>query len=182
MKRFALVLLLAAAFCWPAFAQSTDDTPASKEDVERYFAVAKSHDMMKKMMATMSETMRQVFHEQYLEHKDDLPADYESKIDADLNEMFVNMPMDDILQAMAPAYQKHLTKGDVDNLIAFYSTPTGQKLLSEMPAILADSMRDALPIITKYAEGVRTKLQKETDDMIAQGKKPSAGKAPSASN
>jgi uncharacterized protein len=181
MKRFALVLLLAAAFCCPAFAQSTDDTPASKEDVERYFAVAKSHDMMQKMMKTMSTSMQEVFHQQYLQHKDELPADYESTISARVSEMFMNMPMDDILQAMAPAYQKHLTKGDIDNLIAFYSTPTGQKLLTEMPAILGDAMQSAMPIITKYVDTTRARLQKETDDMIAQNKKPAA-KAPSTNN
>jgi uncharacterized protein len=183
MKRFVPVAVVIVVLAFSCFAQnSTDDSPATQADVERYFQIAKSHDTMQKLMKTMSNSMQEMFHQQYLQHKDELPADYESKIATDLNGMFTNMPMDEILQAMVPAYQKHLTKGDIDNLIAFYSTPTGQKLLSEMPAIMADAMRGATPIILKYTETFRTKLQKETEDMIAQAKKSSDNKTPPTSN
>jgi hypothetical protein len=135
------------------FAQtSTDQTPATKADVERYFQVAKSQDMMKKVVAVMAQNMNQMFHQQFLKHKAELPPDYETKITAMMDDLFNNMPMDEMLQAMVPAYQKHFTKGDIDNLIVFYSSPTGAKLLREMPAIMADSMQDAMPIMTKYME------------------------------
>lgn len=129
--------------------------------------------MMKKMMGTMTQSMHQMFHEQYLKHKDELPADYESEITATMDGMFENMPMDEMMQAMVPAYQKHLTKGDIDNLVAFYSSPTGEKFLREMPAMMAEAMQDMMPIMTKYVETVQQRLQKETDVMIAQSKKQS---------
>jgi hypothetical protein len=49
--------------------------------------------MMKKLMASMTQSMHQMVHEQYLKHKDELPADYESKMTARTDEMFDNMPM-----------------------------------------------------------------------------------------
>ena len=52
-----------------------------------------SRDMMKKMMATMSQSMHQMLHEQYLKDKNNLPADYESKMTARTDEMFENMPL-----------------------------------------------------------------------------------------
>ena len=45
-----------------------------------------------------------------------------------------------MLDDMIPVYQKHLTKSDVDEMIKFYSTPTGQKFLREMPAMTAEGM------------------------------------------
>jgi hypothetical protein len=87
-----------------------------------------------------------------------------------------------MMQAMVPAYQKHLTKGDIDNLVAFYSTPTGEKLLRDMPAIMAESMQDMMPIILKYSDSVKQKLLKETDAMIAQSKKQSDAKTPATHN
>lgn len=87
-----------------------------------------------------------------MKHKDNLPADYESKIASMMDDMFQNMPRDEMTQAMVPAYQKHLTKGDIDNLVAFYSTPTGAKLLREMPSMLAEAMQSMMPIMTKYVE------------------------------
>lgn len=183
MKRLLFVVAVVFVATWTCVAQtSIDDSPASKEDVERYFHVVNSHDMMKKMMAAMSQSIHQMMHEQYLKDKDNLPTDYELKMGARRDEMFQNMPIDEMMQAMAPAYQKHLTKGDIDNLIAFYSTPTGAKLLREMPAIMAEGMQDMMPIMTKYIDTVKQTLLKETNDMMVQSKKPSTGKSPATQN
>jgi hypothetical protein len=175
---FAGVMLL---FSWTCIAQtSVDDSPATKEDVEKYLQVVHSHDTMKKMVVAMSQGMHQMLHEQYL--KDNLPADYESKMTARMDAMFENMPWDDMMQAMAPVYQKHFTKGDLDNLVAFYSSPTGSKLLREMPSIMADAMQSMTPVITKYVDTVKQTLLKETDDMIAQSKKLSDNKTQATHN
>ncbi len=183
MKRLLLVIGLVLVFSWTCIAQtSAGDSPATKADVERYFQTVKSHDMMKKMVAAMIPSMHQMFHEQYLKHKDELPADYEEKINAMMDEMFANIPMDQMMQAMVPAYQKHLTKGDIDNLVAFYSTPTGEKLMREMPSIMAESMQDMMPIMTKYMETVKETLLKKTEVMIAESKKASSNTTPASHN
>jgi hypothetical protein len=83
---------------------------------------------------------------------------------------------------MVPAYQKHFTKADIDNLVAFYSSPTGEKLLRELPSIMAESMQDVMPIMSKYMETVQQRLLKETDDMIAQSKKQPKASAPATNN
>jgi hypothetical protein len=87
-----------------------------------------------------------------------------------------------MVQAMVPAYQKHLSKGDIDNLIAFNSSSTGQKLLREMPSITAEWMQSAMPIMVKYKDTVQQTLLKETDVMIAESKKQSGAKAPATHN
>jgi hypothetical protein len=179
MKRILLVIGMALAFSWTCVAQTNaDDSPATKADVERYFQIVKSHDMMKKMMAAMTQSMHQMMHEQYLKHRNELPPDYESKMTAMMDDMFANMPMDEMMQAMVPAYQKHLTKGDIDNLVAFYSTPTGEKLLRDMPAIMAESMQDMMPIMTKYMDTVKQTLLKKTEVMIADSKKATKATTP----
>ena len=183
MKRLFLAVCVVLFLSGSGFAQTNaDDSPPTKADVEKYFQIVKSHDMMKKLMASMSQSLQQIEHEQYLKHKDELPADYESKMIARMNEMFDNMPWDALTQAMVPAYQKHFTKGDIDNLVAFYSSPTGEKVLREMPAIMAESMQDMMPIMTKYMETVKQTLLKETDVMIVQSKKQPGANAPGSHN
>ena len=183
MKRFLLLAGLILSLGWTCVAQTNAaDSPATKEDVERYLQVVQSHDMLKKVLAVMSQARHQMLHEQYLQHKDDLPTDYESKMTARMDQMLDNMPWDEITQAMVPAYEKHFTKGDIDNLIAFYATPTGQKLLRELPTIMAEAMQDMMPVMTKYLETVQQRLQKETDDMIAQSRKRSHASAPANRN
>jgi uncharacterized protein len=183
MKRFLLAACVVFFLSWSGFAQtSTDDTPATKADVERYFQAMHSHDMMKKIMATMTQSMHQVFHEQYLKHKDELPADYEAKINAMMDDMFADMPMDEMMQATVPVYAKHLTKGDIDNLVWFYSTPTGAKLLQDMPAIMAESMQAMMPTMAKYMDNIQQTLMKKTEVMIADSKKSSGNKTTAPHN
>jgi hypothetical protein len=183
MKRLVLAVAAVLVLGCLGFAQtSADDSPASKADVERYFQIVKSHDMMKKLMASMAQGIHQMTHDQYVKHQDELPSGYEAKMNEMMDEMFNDMPMDEMMAAMVPSYQKHFTKGDMDNLVAFYSSPTGEKMLRELPAIMTESMQDMMPVMTKYLDTVRQTLLKRTDEMIAQSKKPSNGKTPATSN
>jgi uncharacterized protein len=76
-----------------------------------------------------------------------------------------------MIQAMVPAYQKHMTKGDLDVIVAFYSSPTGQKLLRETPAMTAESMQTMMPIMQKYMEKVQNRVQEQTTAMLKQAEK-----------
>jgi len=69
---------------------------------------------------------------------------------------------------MIPVYQKHLTKGDVDGLVAFYSSPTGEKMLKEMPAIMSESMQAASGVM----QDMMAKMTQRVNDEIAQMQKP----------
>src|SRR5580698_1514637 len=140
MRRFLFAAILSATFCWTGWAQTAADAPATKADIERYLDAVHSHDMMLKMVDAMSKPMHQMAHEQCIKFKDKLPADCEARMTRTMDDMMKQMPFDEMMQAMVPAYQKHFTKGDMDALIAFYSAPTGQKILQEMPAIVGEAM------------------------------------------
>ncbi|MGA9352810.1 MAG: DUF2059 domain-containing protein [Terriglobales bacterium] len=166
MKRLFLPALLCLAFSCSAFAQQTDDTPATKEDVQRYFDAMHLHDMMLQMIDAMAKPMHQMVHDQYVKDKDKLPDDFEEQMNKQMDSMFKDMPWDEMIQAMVPAYEKHLTKGDIDAIVAFDSSPTGQKLLREMPALMTDSMQSMMPIMQKYVEKVQNRIQEQTEAML----------------
>jgi hypothetical protein len=172
MKRPALVLLACLFFASISLAQQNDaNAPASKADIEGYLDALHSRDMAKNMMATMATQMQKMIHEQ-IEKQSNLPPDFEARIDKTMNDYWKDLPVDDIIDVMIPVYQKHLTKGDVDILIAFYSGPTGQKVLKEMPAIMSESMQAASGIIQK----MMAKVMQRVDDEIAQVQKANDGK------
>ena len=58
-----------------------------------------------------------------------------------MDNMVKDMPLDDMLNDMIPIYQKHLTKEDLDGILAFYASPIGQKLQREQPAMTQESMQ-----------------------------------------
>jgi hypothetical protein len=166
VKRFLIAALLCAGFSWTGLAQTAADAPATKDDVERYFQAVRSHDMMLKMMEAMSKPMHQSTHEQCQRDKDKLPADCEARINKVLDSMVKEMPFDEMTQAMVPAFQKHFTKGDMDALIAFYSAPTGQKVLAELPAVMAEGMQAMMPIMRKHVDKITDRTQREIADMM----------------
>ena len=55
--------------------------------------------------------------------------------------LFKDMPIDEMIDAMVPIYQKHLTKEDLDAILSFYSSPVGQKLQREQPAMMQETMQ-----------------------------------------
>jgi len=172
MKRPALALLVFFLFASISFAQQTDaDAPASKADIERYSDIMHIRDMMKNMMSSVTTEMHKLIHE-HLAKQPNLLPDFEARMDKQMDDTWKDFPSDDLLDVMIPVYQKHLTKGDVDVLVALYSAPTGQKMLKEMPAMMSESMQAASGIIQK----MMAKAMQRVDDEIAQIQKSYDGK------
>jgi uncharacterized protein len=173
MKRLLIVIGLCFAFCLTTFAQQGNDAPATKEDVQRYLDVMHSNEMMRQMLDAMAKPMHQMVHEQYAKDKDKLPPDFEERMNKVMDSMFHDMPFDEMMQAMIPAYQKHLTKGNINDLVVFYSSPTGQKLLRELPSMTADAMQSMMPIMRDYMEKVQDRVQQETAQLLEESTKKS---------
>jgi hypothetical protein len=176
MKRIFLALSASFVFAMSGLAQqSPSDAPATKEDVQKYLAVMHAREMMAQTVEAMSKPMHQMIHDQYFKDKDKLPADFETRMNKMLDDMMKGFPWDEMLQSMVPVYQKHFTKGDIDAVVAFYSTPTGQKLLREMPAMMAESMQTMMPLLRKHMDAMTEQMQEQVAEMIKEsGARPAA--------
>jgi hypothetical protein len=159
MKRL-LIALACLAFCAPALAQSADE-PASKDDVILYMRTMRSHDMLQKMMQVQSQSIQNLLRDQLVKDKGKLPPGYEARMKKVMDDLLQNLPVDDIVQAMIPAYQKHFTKGDIEAMNAFYSSPVGQKVLEELPAVIQEGNEAAMPLVSNYLTEWKGRMEKE---------------------
>lgn len=75
-----------------------------------------------------------------------------------IDDMFAEMPLDEMMNAAISIYQRHLTKTDLEELIRFYSSPVGQKMISEQPQILQESMQAGAAIQRKRMDEVMVKV------------------------
>jgi hypothetical protein len=183
VKRFILATIILLCTSSIGFAQQDPaNSPATKEDVQKYLEIMHSREMMTKMIDAMTKPMHQMMHEQYEKNKDKLPGDFETRMNKLMDDTMKNFPWDEILDSMVPVYQKHFTKGDVDHLVAFYSTPTGQKVLRELPAITAESMQLMLPIMQQKIEAMTRDLQQQVAEMIKQSEAKPGQNAPTSKN
>jgi uncharacterized protein len=159
MKRhcvfLAVVLLVASATFAQQPTDSTGDAPASKEDIQKLFEVMQIHQQMRQVMdATMkqqSALMRETLKKRYPQTS----AERIAQADRLIAETMKDMPLDAMLDDMIPIYQRHFSKIDIDAISTFYASPTGQKMMREMPALTSESMQ------ASYA-----RMQKQMDAMM----------------
>jgi len=178
MNRFLGTASFLIAFSLTGWAQQAADTPASKEDVEIYFQVTRSRELLDKTIAAMSKPMRQLVQQQCEKDKEKLPPDCEVQLNKIIDDMWKRMPWDEMLHAMIPAYQKHFTKGDIETLTAFYASPTGQKVLKEMPVITGEAMESMMPILRKRMDEMARHVQEQAAEWARASQKESGQPAP----
>src|SRR5689334_23233064 len=65
-----------------------------------------------------------------------LPADFEKKAPLVVGEA---LPYDELIQFTAQVYGSRFSEKELNDIIAFYKTPTGVKLSKELPGIVHDT-------------------------------------------
>lgn len=68
-----------------------------------------------------------------------------------ISEQFDRMPSI-FVRFVAPIYQKHLSRDDVDALIVFYKSPAGRSIVEKMPMISQESQVVAVEIGKRLGE------------------------------
>jgi hypothetical protein len=168
MKRL-LIAIACIALCAPGLVQSgwaqSSDEPASKDDVILYMRTMHSHDLFLRTMQVQVQTMQQLLREQILKDKGSVPADFDTHMKKAMDDLVKTMPIDEITEAMIPAYQKHFTKSDIEAMNTFYSSPVGQKVLEELPAVMQEGSQAAMPIMSKYLTEWKTRMEQEAKEM-----------------
>jgi len=151
--------------------------PASREDVQNLFAVLNLDRMMKVTMQAAAEQVKTNLPEIMKQQNIEIPKD---QLDAMTEDMFHDYPMKEVLDSMVPVYQKHLNKADVANIVAFYQSPTGQKMLNEMPEMSKEAMQAANPVMKEWMSSLMQRMQDKARSLARQNasRKPETNSKP----
>ena len=74
---------------------------------------------------------------------------------------------------MVPIYQRHFSAADIQGLLRFYRSPLGRKVITEMPATMAEGMQLGQEWGRQRAQAMLADLQK-SGRIDAQGRCPAA--------
>jgi hypothetical protein len=162
MTKRWLPIILILAVVTALFAQS--DTPATREDVMKLFDIMKIHEQMILLMDTVAKQQRTMIHETMRKRMPQITDQELARLDQFTSEIMKDMNLDGMLDDMVPVYQKHLSKSDVDSMNVFYSSPTGQKLMKEMPAMTAESMQAAGPRMQAMMDKMMDRIEKMAEE------------------
>ena len=120
MKKSLLIL----SFCiltFSANAQNSTKTEKIKQLLELTGSGKLGIQMMNQMMSSFKNSYSKV-NEQFWE-------DFKSEINAN-----------DIENMILPIYDKYYTESDIDQLITFYNSPIGKKMINTMPLVMQESI------------------------------------------
>ena len=125
---------------------------ASRAQIMKLLELLQVPDSLAMTMDAMKEQMKvgalQMFREKVTNPS---PAQIKS-VDAIVDEEFKKIGMEDLIEDVVPIYQKHLSRADVEAVIKFYSSPVGQKIRREQPAMARESLQAT-------AAGQRSKME-----------------------
>jgi hypothetical protein len=144
MKTAAAFLLLTTV----AFADNTAKHAATPKEaairklLQLTGAAALGAQVMNQLIDTFKQSMPNV------------PASFWPELAKELNP-------DELVERVIPVYDKQLTEAEINDLIHFYETPTGKKLIKVMPAITQESMQIGQGWGREIGQKVMQKLQKQ---------------------
>jgi uncharacterized protein len=161
MKRLALALVF-ASFSTCLLAQSVS-APATREEIQKLLAVMDTQAQVRQTMQQVMAQSQVMAHQAMKKRHPEMTAEQLARMDKESAEIAKTYPVDQIIEDMIPVYQKHLTKADVDAMIAFYSSPSGKKILHEMPTIMAETMEAVYPRLQKNMDDILRRLDEKAD-------------------
>jgi len=189
MRSRALLLLVLLGVAAPLYAQQSVAEAArqAKAKPEGLAADAPTRDQVMKlldllqirksmalMMDGMKQAMKQGAQETFRERVPNPTPKQLEALNGMVDDLMADMPLDEMIEAMVPIYRRHLSKTDVDEVIRFYSSAVGQKLLREQPQMIQEGMQAGGEIQQKRMDQMMAKIRERTEKMAEEEEKDKA--------
>ncbi len=157
--RFLALIVLALAIGSPAVAQSDRPVdPAALVQARICMEKTGMTGIMRLVLNSSAQNMRHVL-EAYNPGKAEAIGEVMTVM---LDEFEHHLPL--LIEAVAMIYAQHFTAEELAEIIRFYDTPTGQKLIKELPPIMKEAQavgaRVGLQISQEVIRKITPELQK----------------------
>jgi hypothetical protein len=143
MRKLLKLAVLLSVFSVLGFAQTSnaDEGVASRDEVLKFMEVLRIRPSLVQYFEGVAKQAKLGAEEGFKQKVPNATPEQLAEVDKFAEGLFKNMPVDEMVDAMVPIYQKHLTKHDMDGILAFYASPVGQKLQREQPAMMQEGMQ-----------------------------------------
>jgi len=162
-KAFSLVLYIAALVCAgvsPFAAQAQQPSPAAVAVAREVITAKGVAAMTQPLVLGVIESAKNTFvptNPNLTRELNDVATALHKELDAKSN--------NDVVEQMARAYAGRFTEQELKDLLVFYKTPLGQKIIKEEPAAIEDGLKSAQRWADAFSETVmariRTEMQKK---------------------
>jgi uncharacterized protein len=139
--RRALTLVCVLLMVGLSVAQDTVGPAPSREEVLKFMDLLRIRPQLTQYFQGVAKQAKLGAEEGFKQKIPDATPAQLAQVDKFAENLFKDMPINEMIDAMIPIYQKHLTKEDLGAILAFYSSPVGQKLQREQPAMMQEGMQ-----------------------------------------
>lgn len=181
----AVFWLVILAMCPAMFAEQTAQTelPPTAAEVMKFFEVMHVRETSLAMIQAEQNQVKIMVQDMFKKQIPDATPEQQQKfqhiMDGAINDIFKDYPVEDILRDMVPVYQHHLTESDLNAVVAFYSSPVGQKLRRETPAMATEAMRISYARLQPRIEDMMKNMDARVKEMATEEKKARPGQGSS---
>jgi hypothetical protein len=145
------------------------DAP-TREDVLKLFGLLQVNKTMEAVVKAVKQQSAEMFEQIVRERMPDATPEQKKAMREMMDDLMRQAlgpdAINEMLEATIPVYQRHLTKADLDAMVAFYASPVGQKLLHEQPAMVKESMEASAGIQQRIARSMFQKIDEHMGKMI----------------
>jgi hypothetical protein len=145
MKKTLVILLIAVVASVSVNAQSKTYSATLKKYLEASGSMSAFKSAVSSMMSNFKSMNNSVPEEVWTE----------------LEKEFQSTSLDDLVSMLTPVYERHMTEGDLNEVIKFYNSPAGKRLAEKTPAIMNESMEAGQTWGQAVGERVMTKLKEK---------------------
>jgi hypothetical protein len=86
-------------------------------------------------------------------------------------------PADERIADLSGIYQRHLSREDVESVIAFYSSPAGQHMLELSPAVMKEYVPLVMSRMQERSKALTDEMKKDMKDTVPGWVPPANGPA-----
>jgi hypothetical protein len=138
------------------------------DDIKRLMSVMQIDKMVDNAMQQMVNAMKQQITARMATQgdsdKDELIGKFMDFVSSETTAMAKKMLTEDL----PSIYEKHFTSEEIKDLILFYESPTGKKIVKKTPEISGEIMNI---MATKYMPGLGQKISEKMTEIISSGQK-----------
>jgi hypothetical protein len=146
------------------------DNPPSDASIKQLLEVVEMRKLPEAMTAQLDGAMKQAV--QQATQGEQVPASIQRDIDKRQAQMIVatkeTLDWNKLEPVYVRVYQRSLNQQEVDGLIAFYKTPSGQAVLKKMPIIMQNAVNETQQLMQPLVQQLRTMQQEVRAEVQAE--------------
>jgi hypothetical protein len=149
------------------------DNPPSEASIKQLLEAGQAHKLLDAMVGQMDAYMKQAMQQatQGQRITPEIQKDIERRQAEMMTAMKEVLDWNKLEPMYVRIYQKSFTQGEVDGLIAFYKTSTGQALLSKMPVVMQNTLNELQQMMQPMMQRIGRMQQEVVAEIQAEKKK-----------